>query len=199
MALCYHGGSDNKAARLTGHLELGNILAHIDLGLAQIQVNNECFLSKSNFLCPYEIKILCNSCICKPFRGWFNRGLHDTNSRILWGLLYLILWWMKTSELWRDPSLVFPVPCAQAYRPSCCLPVSLSKLFRSRVPCMSQPNVEQFWLAQHWGGGTFSHHICPFVMWDFTGWLFGPFNREKPLIDSSLKKHTCHKPVRHRV
>ena len=79
IAWCYHWGNDTG---LTGHLELGNIVACIDLGGAQIQVN-KCFLSQSRFLCAYKIKIPCNFCIFTPIRCWFNRGHHDTNSRTL--------------------------------------------------------------------------------------------------------------------
>lgn len=71
----------NKSARLLGHLESGNSGACIDLASAQIQVN-QCFCSKSSFLYAYGIKIISNSCICRPVRCWLNRRHHDANSRI---------------------------------------------------------------------------------------------------------------------
>lgn len=128
----------HKPDRLTGHLESGSVVACIDLGLAQIQVN-KCFLSKSSF---------------PEFYG--------PPRALLPALFYVVLCRMKTSELlWSVPSLVFPVPCAPGCSPSCRLPVSLSKLFRSRVPCTPRPSVEPFWMAPGGVGVTLSTTLVP--------------------------------------
>ena len=115
----------HKPARLTGHLDLGNTVACIDLGGAQIQVN-KCFLSQSSFLCAYKIKIPCNSCIFTPIRCWFNRGHHDTNSRTLLasqGPCYCPApgGSLLSEDLWaavKCPLTNVSSPCAQQSRPA---------------------------------------------------------------------------------
>lgn len=164
----------HKPDRLTGHLESGSVVACIDLVLAQIQVN-KCFLSKSSFLYAYEIKITCNSCICRPVRCRLNRGHHDTNSRILWASqgpspCPALCSSLSNEDLWaamKCPLTSVSSPLCSRVQPQLLTPGVPKQTIQVQGSLHTSAQRGAVLDGTGWGRGYFIHYTCPFVMWDF--------------------------------